>query len=168
MRGLRLLLLAFALLAGGLAAGFSYAYSISVMPGLDAAPPAAAIRAMPGTNAVIRSPVFAAVFFGALLLPLAAGLACLAGGEAPPRRAGGMSLAAAAVYGGGVVAVTFAVNLPMNEALAALGPAAPADPAAARRTYSDPWTAWNDLRAVAATVAAGLSAAALAAARPAP
>lgn len=168
MRGLRLLLLAFALLAGGFAAGFFHAYSISVMAGLDAVPPAAVIRAMQGINAVIRTRVFAAVFFGALLLPLAAGLACLAGDEAPPRRAGGMSLAAAAVYGGGVFAVTFAVNVPMNEALAALGPAAPADPAAAWRACSDPWTAWNDLRAVAATVAAALSAAAFVAARPAP
>jgi uncharacterized membrane protein len=63
------------LLACALSAGFFYTYSISVMPGLAAADPLSAIRAMQGINAVIRTPVFAFAFFGALLFPVAAALA---------------------------------------------------------------------------------------------
>jgi uncharacterized membrane protein len=39
------------LLASALSAGFFYTYSISVMPGLAAADPSSAIRAMQGINA---------------------------------------------------------------------------------------------------------------------
>jgi uncharacterized membrane protein len=67
------------LLASALSAGFFYTYSISVMPGLAAADPSSAIRAMQGINAVIRTPVFAFAFFGALLFPLAVSLAAWIG-----------------------------------------------------------------------------------------
>jgi uncharacterized membrane protein len=69
------------LLASALSAGFFYTYSISVMPGLAAADPSSAIRAMQGINAVIRTPVFAFAFFGALVFPLAVSLAAWIGRE---------------------------------------------------------------------------------------
>ena len=164
MELLRDVLLALGLLAAALAAGFFYAYSVSVMPGLTAAGPGAAVPAMQSINAGIRTPVFAFVFFGALAFPLLAGLAGLAAGG--PRAPALLALAAAAAYGGGVFAVTFAVNVPMNEALAAAGtPAAPAEAAVTWGRYAGPWTAWNHVRTLASILAGALLAAALVLAR---
>ena len=58
------------LLASALMAGFFYAYSVSVMRGLDATEPLAAALAMRNINALIRTPVFFFGFFGALAFPL--------------------------------------------------------------------------------------------------
>jgi uncharacterized membrane protein len=74
---LRLLPLMLALLASALMAGFFYAYSVSVMPGLAAGDALSAVRAMRSINAVIRTPVFAAAFFGALAFPLLAAVVAL-------------------------------------------------------------------------------------------
>jgi uncharacterized membrane protein len=161
MAALRTALLALSLLATALAAGFFYAYSVSVMPGLDAAEPASAVRAMQGINAVVRTPVFAFAFFGALGFPLLAAAACAATGR---RLAAALVLAAAAVYGLGVFAVTFVVHIPLNEALAAARPADAAAAAATWEDYTGRWTAWNHLRAAASAVALGPAAAALIAA----
>lgn len=157
MAALRTALLALSLLATALAAGFFYAYSVSVMPGLGAADPASAVRAMQGINAVVRTPVFAFAFFGALGFPLLAAAACAATGR---RLAAALALAAAAVYGLGAFAVTFAVHIPLNEALAV---ARPGDAAAAAATwdgYAGRWTAWNHLRALASAAALAPAAAA--------
>src|SRR5688500_798022 len=94
--------------ASALSAGFFYTYSISVMPGLAAAEPLSAIRAMQGINAEIRTLVFAFAFFGALLFPLAAALLAW---RARDRRVAVLAFISAAVYGAGVFAVTFAVNV---------------------------------------------------------
>lgn len=168
---LRDALLALGLLATALAAGFFYAYSVSVVPGLTAAGPDVAVPAMQAINAGIRTPVFAFAFFGALVFPLLAGLAGLAGLAAGGRRTPALlALAATVVYGVGVFAVTFAVNIPLNEALAAAGtPATPAEAAASWGRYAPPWTAWNHVRTLASILAGALLAAALVAAfRPGP
>lgn len=140
-----LLLAAIALVLSGAIAGFFYAYSSSVMRGLDAAPPAAAIAAMQGINAEVRNAVFAPAFFGA---PIACALAALVL-LATRRRGACFAMALAAlIYLGGALLPTFAVNVPMNEALTLIE--IPADPQAAERLWSDyslPWTWWNHLRA---------------------
>jgi uncharacterized membrane protein len=146
-------LLALAALASALAAGFFYTWSIAVMPGLDGAAPEVAIGAMQAINAAIRTPEFAFAFFGALLLPLLAG-ALLRG------RARLLAWTSAAVYGAGVIAVTFAVNMPLNEALATVTPA-PGTGAAVWRGYADPWTAWNHVRALSAALGFALIVAAV-------
>jgi uncharacterized membrane protein len=65
----------------------------------------------------------------------------------------------AAVYGPGVFAVTFLVNVPLNEALAGTNPTS--DTAASLwANYYGPWTTWNHVRAVCACLAFGLFAAA--------
>jgi uncharacterized membrane protein len=58
-----------------------------------------------------------------------------------------------------VFAVTFLVNVPLNEALAR---ANPTSDTAARiwASYYGPWTAWNHVRAVSPNLAFGLFAAA--------
>src|SRR5215213_6336187 len=144
------------LLACALSAGFFYTYSISVMPGLAAADPLSAIRAMQGINAVIRTPVFAFAFFGALVFPLAVSLAAWIGRE---KQVALLAFLSAALYGLGVFAVTFLVNVPLNEALASASPTSDTA-ASAWANYYGPWTAWNHIRAVCASLAFGLFAAA--------
>jgi uncharacterized membrane protein len=141
--------LALALLATAWSAGFFWSWSFSVMPGLDRAAPEAAIAAMRSINAAIRTPGFAFVFFGpAILALLAAALAGFAGQRVVVI---GAALAAG-IYLAGVILVTFAVNLPLNDGLAAAslteGTAVPI-----WRDYSAAWTWWNHLRTGAATLA---------------
>ena len=140
-------LLSIVLLA--LAAGFFYAYSCSVMWGLDDAPPVAAIEAMQGINRAVRNPLFALSFFGAL--PVTA-LACLAFRPWRLQAAGILSSGAVIAYFA-AFAMTVAVNVPMNQALAAVDAAALADPGQVWRDYAGPWLFWNHLRAAASTLA---------------
>jgi uncharacterized membrane protein len=58
-----------AFMTSAIMAGFFFAYSISVMWGLDAAMPASAIDGMQGINTVIQNPWFFPNFFGARSLP---------------------------------------------------------------------------------------------------
>lgn len=74
---LALLLLGATLLLAGAIAGFFYAYSVSVMRGLDAATPQQAIGAMQGINATIRNAWFAPAFFGTPILAAASGILLL-------------------------------------------------------------------------------------------
>ena len=145
------------LLACALSAGFFYTYSISVMPGLAAADPLSAIRAMQGINAVIRTPVFAFAFFGALLFPVAAALVSWL---LRKRAEGVFAAISAAVYAVGVIGVTFVVNVPLNEALAAATPTAETA-GNIWSAYQIPWTAWNHVRAVAAILAFAIFTAAI-------
>ena len=144
------------LLLTGAVFGFFYAWVCSTMWGLDAADPRVAIAAMQAMNASVRNAVFAPAFFGtAPALALAGALAWRAAGGA----AGVPFLAAAAVYLLGGNVVTFAVNVPMNEALGAL--AAPDDADAAARiweAYSPRWQLWNQARAAASGLALLLAA----------
>jgi uncharacterized membrane protein len=144
------------LLASALSAGFFYSYSISMMPGLAAADPSSAIRAMQGINAVIRTPIFAFAFFGSLVFPLATSLTAWTGRA---RQVAVLAFLSAVLYGLGVFAVTVLVNVPLNEALASANPTS--DTAASVwANYYGPWTAWNHVRAVSANLAFGLFAAA--------
>jgi uncharacterized membrane protein len=151
-------LLSLGLLASALAAGFFYAYSVSVMPGLTAAgDPLAAVRAMQGINAVIRTPVFAFTFFGALAFPLLAAVAATAAGL---RAVAALALADAFAYGLGVFVVTFTINVPMNDTLAAVQPTAAEQAGEVWRGYAGPWTAWNHLRTAASILSFALLSAA--------
>lgn len=137
----------------GLLTGFFYAYSNSVMWGLDGAPAAAAVEAMQGINRAVRNPLFAAAFFGA---PLAT---TVAAAFLWRRDGAGIGLAAvlALALCLAAVGITAVVNVPMNEALAAVDAAA-ADPAAVWSDYSERWTFWNHLRFVASLAAFALMA----------
>lgn len=135
-----------ALLLTGLASGVFFAYSVSVMLGLDDIRPDAALAAMRSINRRIQNPVFFLAFLGAPLCSLAAGLLLLGAG---PTGAAVLFLAAAGVYLLGAFAVTAAVNVPLNEKLDAAG--TPADPGEAARqwsAYRGPWTRWNSVRAL--------------------
>lgn len=132
------------LLLTGAVFGFFYAFYCSVMWGLDASPPDAAIAAMQGINREVRN----AAFFPAFFLPpvfLAAG-AILS--WTLKNRSGGLAFGLAAlVYLGGGLILTMAVNVPMNEAFALVSiPANEAEAQLIWNAYSQPWQFWNAVR----------------------
>jgi uncharacterized membrane protein len=113
------LALALAVLSAALAAGFFYAYACSVMIGLAAADPAAAVKAMQGINATVRNPVFAFAFFG----PLAFGGGAALGAALRQEKGRRQTLLIASsvlLHAVGVLGVTFGFNVPLNQTLAAI------------------------------------------------
>ncbi|RKN38516.1 anthrone oxygenase family protein [Streptomyces hoynatensis] len=148
MTFLAVLAAAATLLTSAAMTGVFFSFSTSVMPGLDALEPGGSVRAMQSMNEKILNPLFLTAFTAAPLAAVAAGVLLLLLGHGA---AGLLFLAAAAVYLLGVLLPTAAVNVPMNEALAAL---APPDAVGAWAGYRGRWTRWNSLRAAcgAATV----------------
>jgi len=128
--------------------GLFYAFSTFVMRGLDRTEPLDAITAMRGMNAEAQTNVpFLALFLGSAALALGVGIAAAFHLRAP---GAGWILAGSFL---GVVAfvVTVAFNIPLNNALDRLDPAAlsVADAAREWRAYLAPWTNWNHVRTVA-------------------
>jgi len=133
------------IMAAGMTGSF-FVFSTGVMPGLNGSRPASAIDAMQAINQRIQNPLFIGMF---LLLPVFAAVAGILLMTMDEKTAGVLFLAAAAVYVLGALVPSFAVNIPMNNALD--GVHIPHDPAEAARiwaAYSARWTAWNTVRAV--------------------
>lgn len=136
-----------ALVLHGALAGLFYAYSMSVMPGLDKLGPDRAEEAMRHINRAILNPWLYLVFLGSPVAALAAGL--VAGGPAAV-----WFHAAAGVSAVGSFLVTVVINVPMNNRIDA--------GAMSWKEYRPRWTAWNTVRTVAslaslALVGVGLS-----------
>jgi len=131
----------------GLIGGVFFAFSTSVMTALGRAPWPAGMATMQTINVVILNPVFLGVFLGT-----AAGCAWLLGLAVLEGSAGGVGYGAA-LYLMGCFLVTVVCNVPRNNRLAALDPAAPGAEAEWRK-YVREWTAWNHVRAVASLAAA--------------
>jgi len=147
----RALTLAGATLTTGLVAGVFYAYAVSVNLGLAAQPDAAYIATMQAINERIQNPLFFASFFGAVLFLMAALVV-----YSPRPRSGRFWLIALAcvLYVGGGFLLTVFVNVPLNEELARVAADASAgELARARAGYEDPWSFWNGVRAVFASLA---------------
>lgn len=140
-----------ATLALGLIAGFFYTYEVSVMRGFARLADADFISAMQAVNATIRNPAFGASFFGAAVLSLFAAILHLR----QARTAKGILIVMAALtYLLGGLILTATINVPLNQWLAAQGPAAlMADAGAIRVQYEDDWVFWNLVRTVASLTA---------------
>lgn len=137
------------LLLSGAIFGFFYAWVCSTMWGLDMADPQIAIAAMQAMNASVRNMTFAPAFFGT---PFAlAGTAALAWALQQRPSATCFALAAL-IYGGGGIALTMLVNVPMNEALAEVS-LPQSEATAIWQAYSTEWQFWNQTR----TAFSGLS-----------
>ncbi|MFZ3557860.1 DUF1772 domain-containing protein [Streptomyces sp. BH055] len=139
-----------ATVAMGLAAGSFYVFSCAVMPALARSDDRTYIEVMQNINDVIQNPVFFLSFVGALLLTGYAAWRV--------RRQQGLRGWVFAALAGYAVAflLTSAVNVPLNDALAAAGaPAGISDPARVREDFEGPWVAWNVVRAVLCTGALG-------------
>lgn len=142
-----------ATLAMGLAAGLFYTFSISVMPGLGRSDDRTFVEAMQHVNEAILNGWFALSFGGALVLT---GLAAVLHISGDSRPALPWIVAALVLYGVGVMVVTMALNVPLNDELAAAGrPDRIADLAAVRERFETAWVRWNVVRTVTSTAAFG-------------
>ena len=135
--------LVLAILATGLAAGFFYAYDVSVTRGLAIVDDRTYVETMQAINATVRNAPFALSFFGPPLLALTALLLRLG-----PHRSQSTWLVAAGflLYAVGVFAVTFAFNVPLNDELAGYTDLEAVDLAAIRADHEPDWNAWNHVR----------------------
>ncbi|MFC8734263.1 DUF1772 domain-containing protein [Luteimicrobium sp. NPDC057192] len=158
MRPLTAVLTGLTVLSAGAMAGTFFAFAVGVMPGLSAAGPATAVPAMRQINARIENPLFLAVFMLVPVFAAVAGFLALRSGQ---RTAGLLLLAAAAVYVVGTIVTTGAVNVPLNQALAAAKPHA--DPATVWADFIGRWNAGNLVRTIASSATLVLAAAAFAA-----
>ncbi|MGH3375477.1 MAG: DUF1772 domain-containing protein [Actinoallomurus sp.] len=138
------------LLLTGAVAGVFFAYSVSVMIGLDAIRPDQAIAAMRSVNEKIQNPVFLVAFLLAPVAALVTGVLLLTQGH---RTAGVLFVLAAAAYVLGALVPSFAVNIPMNDALDTVKvPSTVEGAARVWSDYSSRWTLWNHVRTVAGSV----------------
>ncbi|MCV2882872.1 DUF1772 domain-containing protein [Actibacterium sp. XHP0104] len=138
------------LLFSGAIFGFFYAWVCSTMWGLDAADPRVAISAMQAMNASVRNAVFAPAFFGTPFVLLATALLARNAGRRAAAAAFGL---AGLIYLAGGLFLTMSVNVPMNEALAAVTiPDTPEAAAHIWADYSPRWQFWNMVRTVVSGV----------------
>ncbi|MFI9597204.1 DUF1772 domain-containing protein [Nonomuraea sp. NPDC052265] len=134
-----------AMVLNGLMAGVFFAFSTSVVPGLDALGEDGAAEAMRSMNRKILNPAFLSTFTLAPVASLLAGVVLLIGGDGGPAV---LAFAAAAVCFLGSIVVTATVNVPMNNAIEA--------GELAWKAYAPRWTRWNTLRGWASALAVAL------------
>ncbi|OIJ69043.1 DUF1772 domain-containing protein [Streptomyces mangrovisoli] len=160
-------------LGSGVMAGVFCAFSVLVMRGLAALPPAQGVAAMNAINSVATSPVFLALFLGtATLIAVIAVVTFVMW----PDGATVELLLGSALYLCGAFGVTVVANVPRNERLGRLAaerPARPGAPGGARPAkagteagevetdavaywpaYVREWTRWNHVRTVSSAAAA--------------
>ena len=147
-----------AALGCGLAAGVFFAFSALVMDGLARAEAPTGIAAMQWINRRAPTPAFLVAWLGTGALCV--GVAVWTALQGADRRAV-LAIAAAVVYAGGSVGLTFARNIPLNDALERMDPDAAAT-ARFWRNYVRRWTAYNHVRTAASLAAAALLTVALA------
>ena len=138
-----------AALGAGLIAGVFFAFSSFVLPALARLPAAQGVAAMQSVNVVVLNRWFLGVFLGTALLSLALGVLAWRGGLADGR---GYCLVGCALYLLGVILVTRAGNVPLNDALARID----AHGVGAQTQWAhfvSEWSVWNHLRALAALAA---------------
>lgn len=135
-----------AVLGSGLMAGLFFAFSTAVMAALARLPYEQGAAAMNAVNAAILNPAFLTVFMGMALVSLALAVKAVAGWSQP---GSAWLLAGSLVYLVGIFGVTAAVNVPLNDALAA----APAGDAQVWSRYLAEWVPWNHVRTLAGLAA---------------
>ncbi|MER6006342.1 anthrone oxygenase family protein [Nonomuraea angiospora] len=140
-----------ALVLNGLMAGVYFAFSTSVMPGLDAVDKEQAAAVMRSINQKILNPAFLSTFMLAPILALVAGILLFVAG--PGSLPGILAVAGAVVAFAGSIMVTGAVNVPLNNAIDA-GEVDWAD-------YLPRWTRFNAVRGWACALTVALLGAAL-------
>ena len=136
----------------GLVAGVFFAFSSFVMASLKRLPSAQGIAAMQSIIIVAVTPAFMTALFGTAAACLGlAGWALISMGGAPLA----LVLIGCALYLVGVIGVTIAGKVPLNNRLAKLHPR-DFDAAGFWDGYVARWTSWNHVRTVAALAAAAV------------
>lgn len=134
----------------GLLAGLFFAFAMSVMPGLSRTDNRVFVEAMQQINVAILNPWLALILAGP---PVFAIITAVLHFQAGQRAAVAWIGTALVLY---VIAllITIGVNVPLNDALAAAGPAQQIPDVGAVRDHFEPaWVHWNIARAVASTAA---------------
>lgn len=141
-----------AALAVGLMAGVFFGYAVAVMPGLGRTDDRTFVGAFQAMDRAIMTPLFLAVFVGALLLTgLAAALHLSGDAQAVLPWVLGAFVLYLATF-----AITIRVNVPLNNAIKAAGDSDRIDPAAVRAQFGEgKWVRWNIVRTVLTTAALG-------------
>ena len=139
-----------AALGSGLVAGFFFAFSVVTMKALGRLPPEQGIAAMQSINVVVLNPWFFTAFFGTAAACVILATYSLFYWHAPGAI---YLLAASALYLVGVILVTIAFNVPLNNALATVEPAS-GEGADLWTPYLSAWTRWNHVRTAAPLLAA--------------
>ena len=133
----------------GAMGGVFFTFSAFVMPALARLPAPQGISAMQSINITAVRPVFMTALFGTAALCVV--LAVNAFRTWGDRRAL-LLLIGAAVYAVGVIVLTAAYHVPLNDSLATLDPASPGA-VATWNDYVGHWTTWNHVRAGSGIVA---------------
>lgn len=152
LRGLVLLL---AVGCCGLSAGLLFGYVVSVNPGLGRLSDREYLAAMQSINRAILNPLFFAVYFGAVL---ALGAATGVSFASERSKSWSWFLASSALYLVGVVGVTIARNVPLNNRLEGVDVAALEDPTAhdERAAFEPAWNRWHGVRTACSIAAFAL------------
>jgi uncharacterized membrane protein len=136
----------------GLMAGLFFIFSNTVMDALARLQPAEGIAAMQSINRVILNPLFLTIF---LATPAACALVALLSIGRWSEPGAAWLVAGGVVYIAGTFLITMLCNVPMNNALDAVNPAAP-EAAPLWSRYLADWTRWNHVRTIASLLAAAL------------
>jgi uncharacterized membrane protein len=137
-----------ALVGTALMGGLFFAFSTTVMSSLQRMPAGQGATAMNIINVRIQNPLFLLVFLGTALACLV--LAVLAFVQDTPGR--WWLVVGAVLYIVGVIVISFAINIPLNDKLAAVDPNSAAG-AAEWLSYLAKWNPSNNIRAIACVLA---------------
>lgn len=151
------ILLIIGLVLTALMAGVYFSFSVAVMPGLRRTDDTIYVTATQRINESILNPVFLLTFLLALVVPVVAIFFHL-GGDGRPRLA--WIITGAVLYGATIV-TTAALNIPLNNKLAAAGDIDEESAPGVRAAFHDRWVRFNTLRAVLALGAVVMLATAL-------
>lgn len=133
----------------GIIGGVFFAFSTFVMRALAKLPPAEGMAAMQSINVVVLNGWFLGVFLGTAALCAIGAIAGFVRWDEP---GSAYAIAGAVLYLFGTLLVTMLLNVPRNDALAAISPTAP-QAAAVWAEYLSSWTFWNHVRTAAAIAA---------------
>ena len=153
-----ILLCAASVLAYAAIGGVFLAFSDFLMRSFNLVTGQGGIESMQVLNVEIMRSVFMLLFMGLTLVSLIIAIYALAYVEGTPRL---LLILAGGLYLIGVFAVTAAGNVPLNNQLAAMDPAATQTLTFWKQSYMTRWVNLNSLRTVACMLASGLTLAAL-------
>ncbi|MFN3201434.1 MAG: DUF1772 domain-containing protein [Bradymonadia bacterium] len=134
--------------AAALSGGMTLAFSNFIMGAFDRLPASQAVEAMQHINETVLNPLFLAIFIGTGFATTALAILCAFTLGVDGRWG---LVVGAALYMVGVVGVTAAGNVPLNNRLAEVELVA-ATPEV-WSAYARPWVFWNHVRTVAAAIA---------------
>ena len=137
-------------LFSGLIAGLFYAWSISVTPGIGRINDESYLSAFQSMNRAIINPLFIIAFMGLVVLLAYTAYSFYGTPQTTRFR---LTLSAAILYIGGVMVITIAGNVPLNNNLEALKiDTMSADQMAAfRNGFENKWNTFNTIRTVSSS-----------------